>query len=278
MSCLQHHCFAPHVTPAKRGPLPAERALRHVSAGDTFAPDGFFWQLSALDNAAVRDRHIPASSACAKLDDRMAVTNNSNPNGSPKFDPRPFIAFAPSDSTFTNRTYLCRSGRLLIWIKLLRIIDRLRCEKGACRMSSGNSVREAPQIAQARIAGTEIVHHDCHAHPVERLKLSHDASELPSGRVSVISSSSRCGTRPASFNVAATMLLTLPARNCAGDRLTATVRVSGHVAALRQASRNTHAPIRSISPNSYGNERQRWRQKRKSSYLWLAHCFVDHSI
>ena len=225
MSCLQHHWFAPHVTPAKRGPLPAGRALRHVSSGDTFAPDGVFWQLSALDNAAMRDRHIPASSACTKLGDRMAVTNNNNPNGSPKFDTRPFIAFAPSDSTFTNRTYLCRSGRLLIWIKLLRIIDRLRCEKGACRMSSRNSVREAPQIAQARIAGPKSSITIATPIPLSALSSVMTASELPSSSVSVISSSSRCGARPASFNAAATMLLTLPARNCAGDRLTATVRV-----------------------------------------------------
>src|ERR1700722_18625106 len=34
--------------------------------------------------------------------------------------------------------------------------------------------REAPQIAEARIAGTEIVHHDCHAHRLERVQLRHD--------------------------------------------------------------------------------------------------------
>ena len=43
------------------------------------------------------------------------------------------------------------------------------------------------------------------------------------------------------------MSLTLPATNCAGDRFTATVRCSGQVAAVRHASRNTHAPILSMS-------------------------------
>ena len=46
------------------------------------------------------------------------------------------------------------------------------------------------------------------------------------------------------------MALTLPARNCAGDRFTATVRCSGQVAAVRHASRNTHAPILSMSRRS----------------------------
>ena len=38
--------------------------------------------------------------------------------------------------------------------------------------------REAPQIAQARIAGTEIVHHDRHAHRLERLQLRHDGFRI----------------------------------------------------------------------------------------------------
>lgn len=152
MSCLQHHCFAPHVTPAKRGPLPAERALRHVSSGDTFAPDGVFWQLSALDNAAVRDRHIPASSACTKLGDRMAVTNNNNPNGSPKFDTRPFIAFAPSDSTFTNRNVFVPKRAALdldqiianyrsLALRERRVSDVIRqfCSRSATDSSGSNS-------------------------------------------------------------------------------------------------------------------------------------------
>lgn len=34
--------------------------------------------------------------------------------------------------------------------------------------------RKAPQIAEARIAGPEIVHHDGHAHRLERQELHHD--------------------------------------------------------------------------------------------------------
>ena len=43
--------------------------------------------------------------------------------------------------------------------------------------------------------------------------------------------------------VSATMALTLPARNCAGDRLTATVRYPGQVAAVfyRQAYQRLEA-------------------------------------
>jgi hypothetical protein len=76
------------------------------------------------------------------------------------------------------------------------------------------------------------------------------ASVLPSSSVSVISSSSRCAANPVSFSAEATSALTLPAVNCAGDRFTAMLRCSGQLAAVRHASRNTHAPILSISCKS----------------------------
>src|SRR5262245_29638403 len=57
------------------------------------------------------------------------------------------------------------------------------------------------------------------------------ASLLPNSRVSVISNSRRCAARPDSSRAAATMALSLPVANCAGDKLTATVSDSGQAAA-----------------------------------------------
>ena len=45
-----------------------------------------------------------------------------------------------------------------------------------------------------------------------------------------------------------------PSRNCAGDRLTATIKGSGHFAASMQARRNTHSPSGTIRPVSSATE------------------------
>ncbi|MNE90716.1 hypothetical protein D3C80_1882590 [compost metagenome] len=39
-------------------------------------------------------------------------------------------------------------------------------------------------------------------------------------------------------------------RNCAGDRLTATVKCEGHMVAWRQASSSTHWPMSLIRPSA----------------------------
>ncbi|MCY1546934.1 hypothetical protein D9M68_829600 [compost metagenome] len=67
---------------------------------------------------------------------------------------------------------------------------------------------------------------------------------------SVTSSSSRSALKPAMSIAWAIRSVRPSRRNSAGDRLTATVKCDGQVAACRQASSSTHWPISFIRPSA----------------------------
>ena len=126
-------------------------------------------------------------------------------------------------------------------------------------LSNGNS-----QIAEARIAGAEVVHDDRHAHVLQLLERGHGSFVVAEQQRLGDLQSSRVRRETGALKRVGDGISMVPDSNCAGDRFTATVRCSGQCS--RRAASFVQHPGPSLvdQPHFLGDRNERRRRNKRS--------------